>query len=74
LQFGFLNKKRLEAAEIMVLADLPSLEVLRSRIMGAIQAPAAQLARMINTPAQQLSQVIKAHAEKPAQLEQGEAA
>lgn len=34
LKFGFLNNKRLEAADIATLADLPSLEVLRARLLG----------------------------------------
>jgi large subunit ribosomal protein L10 len=46
------------------LADLPSLEVLRSRLLGVIMAPATKLATIINTPATQLAQVIKAKSEK----------
>jgi large subunit ribosomal protein L10 len=64
VQFGYLNSKRLENKDLMELADLPSLDVLRAKILGTVLAPASQLARIINTPAAQLAQVIKAHSEK----------
>src|SRR6476661_11108231 len=34
LRFGYLNNHRLETAELMALADLPSIEVLRGRLLG----------------------------------------
>src|SRR5262245_20696323 len=46
LRFGYLDNKRLEVAEVMTLADLPSIEVLRGRLMGVLQAPAGQLVRL----------------------------
>ena len=64
VHFGYLNSKRLENKDLMELADLPSLEVLRGRILGAIQAPAAQLARIINTPGGQLARAIQARIDK----------
>ena len=39
VQFGYLNNQRLEQAEIMMLADLPSLEVLRAKLLGLFSAP-----------------------------------
>lgn len=66
LRFGFLNSQRLETQDLMALADLPPLEVLRSKILGLIQAPATKLAAIINTPGSQLARVIKAKSEKPA--------
>jgi large subunit ribosomal protein L10 len=64
LKFGYLNSQRLETQDLMALADLPSLDVLRGRIMGVLQAPATKLAVMINTPGSQLARVIKAKSEK----------
>jgi large subunit ribosomal protein L10 len=64
LKFGFLNNQRLEAKDLMALADLPSLDVLRSKILGLLMAPATKLAAMINTPGSQLARVIKAKSEK----------
>jgi large subunit ribosomal protein L10 len=64
VHFGFLNNKRLEAAEIMMLADLPSLEVLRSNFLGLLSAPATKLVVLLNTPATQLARVLQARADK----------
>ena len=63
-KFGYLNNQRLEEAAIVALADLPSLDVLRAKILVLLVAPATKLAILINTPASQLAQVIKARSEK----------
>jgi large subunit ribosomal protein L10 len=49
-----------------VLADLPSIEVLRGKLLGVLQAPAAQLARLLNTPGTQLARVLQARVDKGA--------
>jgi large subunit ribosomal protein L10 len=64
LKFGYLNNQRLEEASILALADLPSLDVLRAKLLGLFNAPATKLVVLLNTPATQLAQVIKAKAEK----------
>jgi large subunit ribosomal protein L10 len=64
VKFGYLNNQRLEEASIIALADLPSLDVLRAKLLGLFNAPATKLVTLINTPASQLAQVIKAKAEK----------
>ena len=64
LKFGYLNNQRLEAPSIIALADLPSLDVLRAKLLVLFNAPATKLAILINTPASQLAQVIKAKSEK----------
>ena len=64
VQFGYLDNQRLESAAIMALADLPSLDVLRAKLLGLFNAPATKLVVLINTPASQLAQVIKAKSEK----------
>jgi large subunit ribosomal protein L10 len=64
LKFGYLNSQRIEEKSIIALADLPSLDVLRAKILGLLAAPATKLATLINTPATLLAQVIKAKAEK----------
>jgi large subunit ribosomal protein L10 len=64
LKFGYLNNQRLEVVSIVALADLPSLDVLRAKLLGLFNAPATKLATLINTPATMLAQVIKAKAEK----------
>jgi len=67
LKFGYLNNQRLEEASIIALADLPSIDVLRAKLLGLFNAPATKLATLINTPAVQLAQVIKAKSEKGAE-------
>lgn len=64
LKFGYLNNQRLEGKDLMTLADLPSIEVLRSKLMGLLNTPATNLVRLLNTPATQLARVLKAKAEK----------
>jgi large subunit ribosomal protein L10 len=64
LKFGYLNSQRLEEASIIALADLPSIDVLRAKLLGLFNAPATKLVTLINTPAMQLAQVIKAKSEK----------
>jgi large subunit ribosomal protein L10 len=59
-----LNNQRLEDSAILALADLPSIEVLRGKLLGLMNAPATKLAILLNTPASQLAQVIKAKSEK----------
>jgi large subunit ribosomal protein L10 len=68
LQFGYLNNARLETKDLQALADLPSIEVLRSKLLGLLQAPATALVRLLNTPGGQLARVLQAHVDK-----QGEA-
>src|SRR6266849_2834127 len=46
------------------LAALPSLDELRAKMVGLIQAPATKLARLLNAPASQLARVVQAYASK----------
>ena len=64
IRFGYLNNQRLADAEILMLADLPSMEVLRSRLLGVLNAPATKLVRLLNTPASQMARVLQARVEK----------
>jgi large subunit ribosomal protein L10 len=66
LKFGYMGSQRLEQDSIIALADLPSLDVLRAKLLGLLNAPATKLVTLINTPASQLAQVIKAKSEKTA--------
>ena len=66
LKFGYMGSQRLEQDSIIALADLPSLDVLRAKLLGLFNAPATKLVTLINTPASQLAQVIKAKSEKAA--------
>lgn len=64
IKFGYLNNQRLESSDIVTLADLPSLEVLRGKLLGVLQAPATTLVRLLNTPGTQLARVLQARVDK----------
>jgi large subunit ribosomal protein L10 len=64
IKFGFLNNARIEAATVIQLADLPSIEVLRGKLLGLLNTPATRLVQILNTPGSQLARVIKAKADK----------
>ncbi len=64
IKFGYLSNKRVELQEILSLADLPPIEVLRGKFMGLLNTPATRLVQLLNTPATQLARVLKAKAEK----------
>jgi large subunit ribosomal protein L10 len=66
VRFGYLNNNRLQPADLATLADLPSIEVLRGKLLGVLQAPATKLAVLLNTPASQLVRVLQARVEKGA--------
>jgi large subunit ribosomal protein L10 len=66
IQFGYLNNQRIETADLMVLADLPSIEVLRGKLLGLFSSPATKLVQLLNTPASQFARVLKAKSEKEA--------
>ena len=46
------------------LAALPSLDEIRGKMVGLLQAPAGKVARVISTPPGQLARVISAYSEK----------
>src|SRR5271169_1551277 len=60
VRFGYLNSQRLADTDISALADLPSIEVLRSKFLGLLNAPATKLVTLLNTPASQLARVLQA--------------
>jgi large subunit ribosomal protein L10 len=51
-------------SEIAMLATLPSLDGLRGRIVGLLQAPASKLARLLNEPAAQLARLFEVRAKQ----------
>lgn len=67
VKFGYLTNQRLEAADLLTMADLPSLDVLRGRLLGMLSTPATRLVQLLNTPATQLARVLQARAEKQPQ-------
>ena len=63
---GAMGETVLDAKGVKALAELPSLDELRAKIVGLIQAPATKIARTINEPAAKLARVIGAYATKEA--------
>ena len=60
---GGLAGRQMDAAEVRELASLPSLDELRGKLIGLLQAPPARLARVLQAPAGQIARVLAAHAE-----------
>jgi large subunit ribosomal protein L10 len=54
----------MDANAVKALADLPSLDELRGKIIGLIQAPATKIAGVLQAPAGQLARVMNAYATK----------
>lgn len=65
---GAMGSTVLDASGVKALAELPSLDELRAKLIGLLNAPATKIARTINEPAAQLARVLQAKAS------QGEAA
>ena len=61
---GALGKTVMDANAVKALAELPSLDELRGRLIGLIQAPATKIAGVLQAPAGQLARVFNAYATK----------
>jgi len=60
LRSAYLDGEVLDAAGISKLATLPSLDELRGKLIGLLQAPASQLARLLLEPGAQIARVVSA--------------
>ena len=61
---GAMGKTALDPNGVKALAALPSLDELRAKIVGLLQAPATKIAQLANAPAAKLARVIQAYADK----------
>ena len=61
---GAMGDTVLDLNGVKALAELPSLDELRAKIIGLVQAPATKIARIINEPGAQLARVFGAYAAK----------
>ena len=59
---GALGERALDIAGIKALASMPSLDQLRGKIVGLLNAPATKIAGVLQAPAGQLARVVAAHA------------
>jgi len=64
IKSGYLAERLVTAAEINALADLPSMEEMRAKLLSTIMAPASTLARILAEPGRQVAAVIKSYSEK----------
>jgi large subunit ribosomal protein L10 len=64
LKVGVLDGKLLQPADVKALATLPSLNALRGKIVGLLQAPASRIVGVLAAPAGQIARVMKAKADK----------
>lgn len=63
---GAMPGKALTKADIEMLARLPSLDQLRGKLVGLLQAPATKLAQIARAPAGQLARLLSAYAQSKA--------
>jgi large subunit ribosomal protein L10 len=61
---GAMGKTALDPEGVKALATLPSLDELRAKLIGLIQAPATKIAQLTTAPAAKLARVFQAYAEK----------
>ena len=61
---GAMGKTALNPDGVKALAALPSLDELRAKLIGLIQAPATKIAQVVNAPAAKLARVVQAYASK----------
>ena len=63
---GLMGQQVLDQKAVSALATLPSLDQLRAKIIGLLQAPATKIAGVLQAPAGQVARVIGAYAAKDA--------
>jgi len=63
---GSVGATALDANGVKALAELPSLDALRGKLVGLILAPATKIAGVVAAPAAQLARVIGAYSKKEA--------
>ncbi|MDR1458247.1 MAG: 50S ribosomal protein L10 [Puniceicoccales bacterium] len=63
---GLLSSKRLSPNEIKALAELPTLEVLRAKLLSLLGEPASGLVRILNAIPQNIVNVLQAKVRKEA--------
>ena len=63
MKIGIVDKAVLSTSDVEALAELPSREVLLSKLLGLLLAPATQLVRVLNEPASAFARLMKAKAD-----------
>ena len=63
---GAMGSTQLNAEGVKALASMPSLDELRAKIVGLVNAPATKVAQLVNAPAAKLARVFGAYGAKEA--------
>ncbi len=63
---GSMGSQVLDEAGVRALAALPSLDELRAKLVGLVNAPATKVVQLVNAPASKLARVFGAYAAKDA--------
>ena len=63
---GTMGKTVMDVNAVKALADLPSLDELRAKLIGLLQAPATKIARVLKEPGAMLARVVQAQGAKSA--------
>lgn len=63
---GSMGGQMLDEAGVKALASMPSLDELRGKLVGLINAPATKIAQVVNAPANKLARVFGAYGAKEA--------
>ena len=71
---GAMGQTALDPTSVRSLATMPSLDELRAKIVGLVQAPATKLAQLTTAPAAKLARVFAAYADKDKAEAEAEAA
>ena len=69
---GALGTQMLDVSGVKALSELPSLDALRGKLLGLIQAPATRIAGILQAPGGQVARVLAAYAKRDS--EEAEAA
>ena len=66
IKAGYLERRLMNADEVIALANVPPLPVMRATLLSTILAPASQLARTLAEPGRQVAAVLRAYSDAEA--------
>lgn len=64
IRCGVLDRAFLSQAQVIALADLPPMEILRAQLLGVFNSPAQKLVSVLNEPGASLARVLQAKADQ----------
>ena len=64
IKSGYLAERLVTVEEINALADLPSMDEMRAKLLSTIAAPASKLVRTLAEPGRQVAAVLKSYSEQ----------